>query len=74
MFSYHLNINLKFGCVVHYVRIMFAMKSIPFVVSERITVLVGVLTRNCRSCVNELLIPEHILVFSVFLICVEWGC
>jgi hypothetical protein len=68
MFSYHLNINLKFGFVVQYVHIMFAVKSIPFFVSERITLLVCVFTRNCRSCVNELLIPEQILVFSAFLI------
>jgi hypothetical protein len=54
--------------MVQYVRIVFAVKSIPLVVSERITLLVGVFTRNCRRCVNELLIPEQILVSSAFLI------
>jgi hypothetical protein len=63
-----LNINLKFGCMAQYILIVFAMKSIPLVVSKRIALLVGVFTRNCRSCVNELSIPEQILVFSAFLI------
>ena len=64
----HLNINLKFGCMVQYILIVFAMKSMPLVVSIRITLLVGVSTRNCRSCVNEISVPEQILVFSAFLI------
>jgi len=64
----HSNINLKFGCMVQYILIVFAMKSIPLVVSKRIIPLVGVFTRNCSSCVNEISIPEQILVFSAFLI------
>jgi hypothetical protein len=64
----HLNINLIFGCMVQHILIVFAMKSIPLVVSKRITLLVGVFTRNCRSCVDEISITEQILVFSAFLI------
>lgn len=65
---YALNINLKFGCMVQYILIMFAVKPILLVVSERIALLVGVFTRNCRSCVNELSVPEQILFFCAFLI------
>jgi hypothetical protein len=43
----HLNVNLKFGCMVQYILlIVFAMKSMPLVVSKGITVLVGVFMRN----------------------------
>ena len=64
----HSNINPKFGCMVQYILIVFAMKPILLVVSKRITLLVRVFMRNCRSCVNKLSVPEQILFFYAFLI------